>query len=209
MYQVIHSMCKSRDMIAIASLHQPRREIFLEIDHMMLLAHGRAVYCGPSREMVPFIETFHRPIESQENPADFAIDFLFKLKDDQAEQLANANDKMQGAVPLEGASYMGFIDPVSLSLHRLLHVALHECGVESESRRGLSETSDRDSLSLSSPCRNTRSVCSVRNCIAQYSTLFSLFSLFTLLPVSVVSSHASHFVLGPRSATLSPLVRLT
>jgi ABC-type multidrug transport system ATPase subunit len=110
-------MCKSRDMIAIASLHQPRREIFLEIDHMMLLAHGRAVYCGPSREMVPFIETFHRPIESQENPADFAIDFLFKLKDEQAEQLANANEKMQGPVPMEGAWYISLIEPVCPSPH--------------------------------------------------------------------------------------------
>ena len=53
---VLVQMCRERQATVVASLHQPRREIFEQLDYILLMAKGRMCYCGPKSEMVSFVQ---------------------------------------------------------------------------------------------------------------------------------------------------------
>jgi len=64
-----------RRTTAIVSLHQPRADIFHQLDSVLLLGRGGgAVYCGPAKDMVQYFSNlfFHCPFDA--NPADFFTD---------------------------------------------------------------------------------------------------------------------------------------
>jgi ABC-type multidrug transport system ATPase subunit len=54
--QRIRRLCTEIHMTAVASLHQCRREIMLELDMVILMAHGCIIYSGPQKEVLSFVE---------------------------------------------------------------------------------------------------------------------------------------------------------
>ncbi|KAK0187369.1 P-loop containing nucleoside triphosphate hydrolase protein [Armillaria mellea] len=58
----------------IMTLHQPRSEVFLMLDRVMLLSQGHALYTGVSSEAIPWFERLAHPLELHVNPADYLID---------------------------------------------------------------------------------------------------------------------------------------
>ncbi|KAK0187368.1 P-loop containing nucleoside triphosphate hydrolase protein [Armillaria mellea] len=58
----------------IMTLHQPRSEVFLMLDRVMLLSQGRTLYAGVSSGAIPWFERLAHPLELHVNPADYLID---------------------------------------------------------------------------------------------------------------------------------------
>ncbi|KAK0187348.1 P-loop containing nucleoside triphosphate hydrolase protein [Armillaria mellea] len=58
----------------IMTLHQPRSEVFLMLDRVMLLSQGYTLYTGVSSEAIPWFERLAHPLELHVNPADYLID---------------------------------------------------------------------------------------------------------------------------------------
>jgi ABC-type multidrug transport system ATPase subunit len=60
----------------ILTIHQPRYDIFREIDDVILLSKAELVYCGPAKDVKSF---FERVLEVEcphmHNPADFILDY--------------------------------------------------------------------------------------------------------------------------------------
>lgn len=54
---------------------------------MFLLAKGRMVYSGPATEVLGFVGTRFRVLESQENPMDYILEFLSTLTESQADKV--------------------------------------------------------------------------------------------------------------------------
>ncbi len=76
-------VCKTLKAIAdlgltvVAVIHQPRYEIFLSFDDMLLLAPGGVtVYMGPQRGIIPYFEELGYSFAKSYNPADDLLDFV-------------------------------------------------------------------------------------------------------------------------------------
>jgi len=91
--RVLKRLCRDTSMTAVASLHQCRREIMTELDSMFLLAKGRMVYSGPATEVLGFVGTRFRVLESQENPMDYILEFLSTLTESQADKCNMVNNE--------------------------------------------------------------------------------------------------------------------
>lgn len=63
-----------RGRTVIISIHQPRYEIFLCFDDIVLLSKGKLVWSGPACEMMQHFESIGFPCPSHTNPAEFIID---------------------------------------------------------------------------------------------------------------------------------------
>lgn len=55
----------------VCTLHQPSARMFEMLDHVYMLAAGRCIYQGDSRQAVPFLRTVDLPCPKYHNPADF------------------------------------------------------------------------------------------------------------------------------------------
>ncbi|KAK4535738.1 hypothetical protein CDCA_CDCA06G1763 [Cyanidium caldarium] len=60
----------------VATIHQPRSQIFQMFDYLLLLSEGQEMYFGPAKEMVPYFAALRYPCPEYFNPADFAIDLV-------------------------------------------------------------------------------------------------------------------------------------
>lgn len=60
----------------IAIVHQPREDIFVGFDQLILLAQGRQVYEGPTGEAVPYFEDLGYQFPMRSNPADTIVDII-------------------------------------------------------------------------------------------------------------------------------------
>ncbi|KAG9640297.1 hypothetical protein KCU64_g13013, partial [Aureobasidium melanogenum] len=60
----------------IAVVHQPREDIFVAFDQLLLLAKGNQVYAGATKDVVSYFEDlgYHFPLRS--NPADIIMDVI-------------------------------------------------------------------------------------------------------------------------------------
>jgi ABC-type multidrug transport system ATPase subunit len=59
----------------IASIHQPRADVFHKFDAVLLLSKGgHAVYCGTTKAMVKYFEHLHFACPVNSNPADYFVD---------------------------------------------------------------------------------------------------------------------------------------
>ncbi|KAK3263227.1 hypothetical protein CYMTET_27955, partial [Cymbomonas tetramitiformis] len=74
--KVLSQYCKSRDIPTIVSLHQPRPEILMSMDLVLLLARGRVIFWGSVDGMLPYLTSQHVEVDANENPADFALDYI-------------------------------------------------------------------------------------------------------------------------------------
>lgn len=76
---LLHSLhhLSNRGVTIVATIHQPRREIFELFDYLILLApEGRLVYCGRAASIVAHLHSIHYDCPPQSNPADFMMDIL-------------------------------------------------------------------------------------------------------------------------------------
>lgn len=60
----------------IAIIHQPREDIWTGFDQLLLLAQGRQVYAGETREVVPYFESMGYQLSMRGNPADTIMDII-------------------------------------------------------------------------------------------------------------------------------------
>ncbi|KAF6001160.1 hypothetical protein F1559_000069 [Cyanidiococcus yangmingshanensis] len=60
----------------IATIHQPRSQIFQMFDDLLLLSEGYQVYLGSAKEMVGYFSQLGYPCPAYYNPADFALDLI-------------------------------------------------------------------------------------------------------------------------------------
>ncbi|KAF2013083.1 hypothetical protein BU24DRAFT_264171 [Aaosphaeria arxii CBS 175.79] len=60
----------------ICIIHQPRREIFLSLDRVLLLAGGRQIYLGNTKDSVSYFRDLGYSISDECNPADAIIDIV-------------------------------------------------------------------------------------------------------------------------------------
>ncbi len=58
----------------IATIHQPRSEIWDLFDHVVLLSRGSPVYSGPARKCLPYFENLGYDLPPFCNPAEYLID---------------------------------------------------------------------------------------------------------------------------------------
>eukprot|EP00240_Pyramimonas_obovata_P002907 CAMPEP_0118930458 /NCGR_PEP_ID=MMETSP1169-20130426/7141_1 /TAXON_ID=36882 /ORGANISM="Pyramimonas obovata, Strain CCMP722" /LENGTH=644 /DNA_ID=CAMNT_0006872817 /DNA_START=189 /DNA_END=2120 /DNA_ORIENTATION=- len=76
---VIKAMQIMRDvfgMTVIASFHEPKVSYLNQLDNIMLMSQGHIIYNGRMRDMMPYVQTQHRPVDMYENPSDYALEWL-------------------------------------------------------------------------------------------------------------------------------------
>ncbi|EKX39193.1 hypothetical protein GUITHDRAFT_76568, partial [Guillardia theta CCMP2712] len=94
-----HSVCKTLKELAkagrtvVATIHQPSSDIFHMFDNLLILAHGKILYQGPSRDCTPYFAARGSECPRYTNPADHI--FMKVLNDQDAitedeKQLATA-----------------------------------------------------------------------------------------------------------------------
>lgn len=64
----------SRGCTVVCSIHQPSAEAFALLDHLVLLAQGRIVYCGPAAAALGFFARLGHPCPPLENPPEYYLD---------------------------------------------------------------------------------------------------------------------------------------
>lgn len=82
--------CVRRHLTALASLHQPRPEVFAALDRVLLMAAGRVLFAGAPGEMLPSLAHRTGPKAPQETPCDFVMDCVAGLSPDQLLQVSRA-----------------------------------------------------------------------------------------------------------------------
>jgi len=66
----------SHQRTVVSTIHQPRSNIYMLFDYLCLLAEGRVMYFGPSRDAVTYFAGLGFNCPSQFNPADYFVDLL-------------------------------------------------------------------------------------------------------------------------------------
>jgi ABC-type multidrug transport system ATPase subunit len=73
----LQRLCRGvRKTTIIASIHQPRADVFYLFDSIMLLTKGHVVYCGKTANVVDYFSAIHPDYScpADSNPADFYVD---------------------------------------------------------------------------------------------------------------------------------------
>ena len=74
--EALHRLTRSKHHTTIiASIHQPRTDIFHMFDHVLLLSKGgNAIYCGTISAMVQYFQNLGYTCPVNSNPADYFVD---------------------------------------------------------------------------------------------------------------------------------------
>jgi ABC-type multidrug transport system ATPase subunit/ABC-type multidrug transport system permease subunit len=97
----------------VATVHQPSAELFFMFDDLLLLAEGRTVYHGPTKDMVAYFEhTFGYLAPKYNNPADWTFSYILNaFRDDEAhsdsDSEAATNDVKYGGPPIQPKPVLG------------------------------------------------------------------------------------------------------
>ncbi|XP_053377061.1 ATP-binding cassette sub-family G member 5-like [Mercenaria mercenaria] len=60
--------------IVLLTIHQPNSDIFHMFDQIGIMSKGQMVYCGPTKEMVPYFTSLGYPCDRYTNPLDRYVD---------------------------------------------------------------------------------------------------------------------------------------
>ncbi|EDQ91083.1 uncharacterized protein MONBRDRAFT_23998 [Monosiga brevicollis MX1] len=128
----------------IATIHQPRSEIYNMLDQLMLLSEGNMLYMGSAKEAVPYFDRLGYPSPKSYNPADWFLD-LISLDARSAElesrtskriaYLADAFRKHQRSLPHNQQSSGQHDASVGLAQHHPASASDAELGVSSKPTR--------------------------------------------------------------------------
>ncbi|XWS55738.1 hypothetical protein CRYUN_Cryun09bG0026300 [Craigia yunnanensis] len=66
--------------IVIMSIHQPSSRILGLLDRLIVLSHGQTSYSSSPANLPQFFSDFGHPIPKNENPSEFALDFIRELE---------------------------------------------------------------------------------------------------------------------------------
>uniref|UniRef100_A0A0D9WC55 ABC transporter G family member 5 n=1 Tax=Leersia perrieri TaxID=77586 RepID=A0A0D9WC55_9ORYZ len=116
--QVLRRIAQSGSVV-IMTIHQPSARILNILDRLLFLSRGRTVFAGTPSGLKPFFSEFGDPIPDNENPAEFALDTIRELEQQQPDGAAtlvdfnvkwqstmssnSSNDKPLHTMPLEAA----------------------------------------------------------------------------------------------------------
>lgn len=80
-----------RNRTVIMSIHQPRSDAYPLFDRLCLLSHGRVVYSGLRRDVLPWFSNLGYACPTHTNPLDFLIDVsAVDSRDEDAEKASQA-----------------------------------------------------------------------------------------------------------------------
>lgn len=65
---------ESRQLIVLASIHQPSTTTFELFDKLLLLASGQVCFNGPVPSIKPYLDSIDTPMPTYINPAEFLLD---------------------------------------------------------------------------------------------------------------------------------------
>jgi ABC-type multidrug transport system ATPase subunit len=74
--ETLKRLAKDKNRTVVMSIHQPRSNIFLMFDNLLLLSHGEMVYFGPAQEAVDHMAGLGHQCPRNFNPADYLIDLV-------------------------------------------------------------------------------------------------------------------------------------
>ncbi|XWS55740.1 hypothetical protein CRYUN_Cryun09bG0026500 [Craigia yunnanensis] len=96
--------------IVIMSIHQPSYRILDLLDRLLFLSQGQTLYSGSPANLSEFFSDFGHPIPENENPAEYAFDFIRELEETPSEShnLAEFN-KLWQAVKNPRSSFVAFL----------------------------------------------------------------------------------------------------
>ncbi|KAJ4746080.1 ABC transporter G family member 2 [Rhynchospora pubera] len=80
--KVLHEIAEKGSLV-IMSIHQPSSRILNLLDRMIFLSRGRTVYYGPPGSLPKYFSEFGMPIPREQNPAEFTLDLVHKLQEDE------------------------------------------------------------------------------------------------------------------------------
>eukprot|EP00475_Leptophrys_vorax_P003406 TRINITY_DN12009_c0_g1_i1.p1 TRINITY_DN12009_c0_g1~~TRINITY_DN12009_c0_g1_i1.p1 ORF type:complete len:643 (+),score=189.13 TRINITY_DN12009_c0_g1_i1:173-1930(+) len=74
--QSVKRLAKELNVTVIATIHQPRSQIWNLFDKVMLLSEGKLMYFGAADQAVPHFERLGFPMPANYNPADHLLDII-------------------------------------------------------------------------------------------------------------------------------------
>ncbi|KAL5269361.1 hypothetical protein ACHWQZ_G003001 [Mnemiopsis leidyi] len=77
-YNLIETLCRlsRRNVVVIATIHQPRSELFQFFDMITLMSVGNVVYHGKRQDLIPYFTGLGYPCPDYRNPLDHYIDVV-------------------------------------------------------------------------------------------------------------------------------------
>eukprot|EP00928_Gymnodinium_smaydae_P012432 TRINITY_DN14508_c0_g3_i1.p1 TRINITY_DN14508_c0_g3~~TRINITY_DN14508_c0_g3_i1.p1 ORF type:complete len:666 (-),score=125.47 TRINITY_DN14508_c0_g3_i1:59-2008(-) len=72
----LKDMCAECNLIAIATIHQPSRDVFMGFSKVMFLANGRTAYCGETNRVSDYCAEIGLPLPPHTNPANYFIELI-------------------------------------------------------------------------------------------------------------------------------------
>ncbi|KAJ5893910.1 ABC transporter [Penicillium taxi] len=86
-------------------VHQPRTEIFLALDYLLLLSGGRQVYFGQAGDVIPYLERLGHIFSDNFNPADKILDVITGLENSSCQEDDVLLEEDQGSQKLTTLLY--------------------------------------------------------------------------------------------------------
>lgn len=72
----IKELAASRNMIVMATIHQPSTKVYDGFDQVMILSSGRTAYCGDTAQAPDHFASLGWPMPTNTNPAEFFLDLV-------------------------------------------------------------------------------------------------------------------------------------
>ncbi|KAJ3066294.1 ATP-binding cassette sub- G member 2 [Podochytrium sp. JEL0797] len=74
--ETIKNLAKSRGIIVLMTIHQPRTEILELFDKIILLSMGKTLFFGPTNAALEHFAELGHPLPAKTNPSDFFLDII-------------------------------------------------------------------------------------------------------------------------------------
>lgn len=68
--KLLHKLTRQGKTV-ICTLHQPSASLFQLFDHVYVLADGKCIYNGSTKNLVPYLKSVNMPCPQYYNPADY------------------------------------------------------------------------------------------------------------------------------------------
>ncbi|KAJ8687852.1 hypothetical protein QAD02_023647 [Eretmocerus hayati] len=96
--------------LVLLTLHPPTYEILTMLTRLALTSHGRCMYTGPRRDMIPYFALADFPCPPFKNPSDYYLD-LVTLDDLSAEAMLESSQRIEHLAELARIRLPGPSDP--------------------------------------------------------------------------------------------------